>query len=88
MVGISVDGREDSTALVARLGLHYPLLSDPDLHVASAYGVAMKGRDIAVPSVFVVRGDRTIVYRKVGETVGDRPTPDEIVAQVTAAAGH
>jgi peroxiredoxin len=87
LVGISVDGREDSTALVARLGLHYPLLSDPDLRVASAYGVAMKGRDIAVPSVFVVRGDR-IVYRKVGETVGDRPTPDEVVAQVTAAAGH
>jgi peroxiredoxin len=53
--------------------------------VASAYGVAMKGRDIAVPSVFVVKRDRTIAWEKIGENVGDRPSADDIVAQVTAA---
>jgi peroxiredoxin len=71
--------------LAADLGLRFPLLSDPDLRVATAYGVAMKGRDIAVPSVFVVRTDRSIAFRKVGETMADRPTADEVVAQVTAA---
>jgi peroxiredoxin len=71
--------------MATELGLHFPLLSDPDLRVASAYGVAMKGRDIAVPSLFVVKTDRTIAFRKVGENVGDRPTPDEVVAQVQAA---
>lgn len=70
---------------MAKLGLHFPLLSDPDLHVTSSYGVAMKGRDIAVPSVYVVRQDHTISFHKVGETVGDRPSPDEVLAQVTAA---
>jgi hypothetical protein len=44
----------------------------------------MKGRDIAVPSVFVVRPDRTIAFRKVGETVGDRPSADDVIAQVGA----
>ena len=55
------------------------------MHVVSAYGLAMKGRDIAVPSVYVVRQNRTIAFNKVGETVGDRPSPDEVVAQVNAA---
>jgi peroxiredoxin len=70
---------------VAKLGLHFPLLSDADMRVVTAYGVAMKGRDIAVPSVYVVRQNRTIAFHKVGETVGDRASPDEVVAQVTAA---
>ena len=84
-MGISVDHADDSKALVAKLGLQFPLLSDPDMHVVSAYGVAMKHRDIAVPSVYVVRQDHSIAFQKVGETVGDRPSPDEVVAQVTAA---
>jgi peroxiredoxin len=85
MVGICVDSPAESTELTQKLGIHYPLLSDADLHVALAYGVAMKGRDIAVPSVFVVRADRTIAWSKVGETVTDRPTADVVLAQVRAA---
>ena len=86
LVAISVDGKDDSSALSQKLGLHYPLLSDPDMHVISAYGVAMKGRDIAVPSVFVVRKDGSIAYGRVGENVADRPTPEDVVAQITATA--
>lgn len=55
------------------------------MRVMSAYGVAMKHRDIAVPSVYVVRQSGVIAFQKVGETVGDRPSPDEVIAQVTAA---
>jgi len=46
----------------------------------------MKGRDIAVPSVFVLRPDRTIAWSKVGESVTDRPAVDEVLAQARAAA--
>ncbi len=87
VVGISVDSAADSTELVKKIDLHFPLLSDPDMHTILAYGVGMQGRDIAVPSVFVVKPDRTIVYTKVGETMADRPSADEILAQVKAAAG-
>jgi peroxiredoxin len=88
MVAISVDSPAESTTLAEKLGTRYPLLSDADLHVALAYGVAMKGRDIAVPSVFVVRPDRTIAWTKVGESVTDRPTPDAVLAQVRAATAE
>jgi peroxiredoxin len=86
MVAISVDPAADSSRLAADLGLHFPLLSDPDLLVASAYGVAMKGRDIAVPSVFVVGRDRTITWRQVGEDMTDRPSSGEVLEQVRRAA--
>jgi peroxiredoxin len=82
-----VDAPRDSADLVKKLGLHFPLLSDPDMRTILAYGVAMKGRDIAVPSVFVVQQDRAITYTKVGETVTDRPLADEVLAQAKAAAG-
>jgi len=85
MVAISVDPAADSTKLAADLGLHFPLLSDADLHAASAYGVAMQGRDLAVPSVFVVRRDRTIGWKKVGEDVTDRPSGAEVVEQARKA---
>jgi peroxiredoxin len=86
MVAISVDPAADSSKLAADLGLHFPLLSDADLRVASAYGVAMKGRDIAVPSVFVVRRDRTIAWKKIGEEMTDRPSTSDVLEQVRKAA--
>jgi peroxiredoxin len=86
MVAISVDPAADSSKLATDLGLHYPLLGDTDLHVASAYGVAMQGRDIAVPSVFVVRRDRTIAWKKIGEDMTDRPAASEVLEQVRKAA--
>jgi peroxiredoxin len=88
-VAISVDPAADSTKLAKDLGLTYPLLSDADLAVASTYGVAMAGRDIAVPSVFVVRADRSIAWKAVGENMTDRPKATDVLAQAKeAAAAH
>ncbi len=84
-MAISVDPAADSSKLAADLGVHFPLLSDADLRTASAYGVAMQGRDIAVPSVFVVRRDRTIAWKKVGEDITDRPSAGEVLEQVRKA---
>jgi len=86
LAGISVDARDDSVKLASELGLKFRLLSDADLRVASAYGVAMAGKDIAVPSVFIVRPDRTIAFKKVGEAIDDRPTAADVLAQVRAIA--
>jgi peroxiredoxin len=81
-----VDPKEESVKLAQELGLHFPLLRDDGLRVASAYGVAMEGRDIAVPSVFVVNKDRAIVWKQVGENMTDRASPAEVVHQAHAAA--
>jgi peroxiredoxin len=71
--------------MAAELGLHFRLVRDADLRVAIAYGVAMQGRDIAVPAVFVVRADRVIAWKQVGEDMTDRASPRDILAQVRAA---
>ena len=85
IAAISVDEREDSVGLAERLRIQFPLLSDQGLKVASAYGVAMKGRDIAVPATFVVLPGGATYWRKVGESMTDRPTRDEILGVVDQA---
>lgn len=80
LFAISVDAREDSVTLAGKLNIHFPLLEDVGLKTALAYGVAMDGEDIAVPSVFVVSRDGKIVFRHVGESLSDRPTPDDLLA--------
>lgn len=81
-MAISVDTTEESVALAGKLGLPFALLADPGLKAALAYGVAMDGEEIAVPAVFVVTRDRRIVYRHVGESITDRPTPDDMLAAI------
>ena len=86
LAAISVDEPADSRALAEKLGLPFPLLSDPEAKVIEAYGVAMAGERIAVPATFVVRPDRTIAWQHVSETVPDRPPLDVIRREVAAAA--
>jgi len=54
-------------------------LRDEGLRVALAYGVAMEGRDIAVPAVFVVLPSGLIYWKQVGESVADRPSNAQIL---------
>ena len=80
VVYISVDPPAVSRAKMAEpIGGAVPLLSDPDLAVAKAYGVAMQGRDIAVPATFIVAPDRSIAYRYVGESMNDRPSTAHVL---------
>lgn|SRR5690606_30899319 len=83
VVAISADSAADSRALRERLGLPFPLLSDPDAAVAAAYGVAMKRQDIAIPSTFVVLPDRTIAWSYVGENASDRPQAELVLEQLS-----
>jgi peroxiredoxin len=84
LVAISVDTLEESVGLAGKLDIQYPLLSDEGLKTALAYGVAMDGDDIAVPSVFIVGTDMKVKFAYVGESVTDRPSPDRILELATA----
>lgn len=79
IAAISVDTREESAELSKSLELPYPLLEDKGLAVALQWGVAMEGRDIAVPAVFVVLPNGTIFWKQVGENVADRPSSSKIL---------
>ena len=85
LAAISVDEPEDSIKFAGQIGARYPLLRDDGLKVSIAYGVAMEGRDIPVPAVFVVLPDGRIFWRQVGESVSDRPTNAQILDVVDRA---
>lgn len=82
LAAISVDEPADSQALAERLGLEFPLLSDPDARVIAAFGVQMQGQALAVPATFVVRPDRSIAWHYVGDTVPDRPPVDVVREEI------
>ena len=73
--------------MVDELGIPFPLLSDQALDAALAYGVAMEGRDIALPAVFVITQDGEIAWRTVGEALDDRPSLAEILAELDKLPG-
>jgi peroxiredoxin len=85
LVAISADDASDSRALRERLGLNFPLLSDPDVTVATAYGVAMKRQDIAIPAIFLVMPNREVFWKYVGENPSDRPAEDVVFEQLALA---
>ena len=74
VVGISVDSPEQNRAMVEKLLLPFPLLSDPDSRVIREWGVLNEAEaDIAKPALFLVRPDRSIAFEYVGHDFTDRP---------------
>jgi peroxiredoxin Q/BCP len=64
--GVNPASAESHAGYAARLGLNFPLLSDPDLAVAGAYGALRPdGRSIA-RSVVVIGRDGVIRYSQAG----------------------
>jgi len=79
VAAICVDTVEQNRAMVDKLLLPFPILSDPDATVIERWGVlntAEKG--IAKPALFLVLPDRSVTFRYVGEDFTDRPADDEL----------
>ena len=83
-VGISVDSPAQQSAMVDKLGLPFPLLSDADRTGAvEPLGVADERdpREISRPAMVLVAPDRTEAWRYVSRDFADRLPEDEVVAQ-------
>ena len=79
LAGISVDPIENNRAMVEKLLLPFPLLSDPEGRVTKEWGVWTDTEGgIAKPSIFAIRKDRSIGWAYVGRDFADRPTDDEL----------
>lgn len=65
--------------------MNFPLLTDADVAVATAYGVAMKGQDIAIPATFLVMPNREVFWKYAGENPSDRPPEDVVFEQLALA---
>ena len=87
LAGISVDPVENNRAMVAKLLLPFPLLSDPEGRVIKEWGVWNDGDGgIAKPAIFAVRRDGSIGWTYVGRDFADRPTDDELFDSLRGAA--
>ena len=64
----------------------YPLLADPACTVSATYGVAFQMRihtEISTrPATFLIDRDGTLRYARRAKTYNDRPTTDEIIAEL------
>jgi len=79
LVGISVDPVANNQAMVDKLMLPFPLLSDPEGRVIKAWGVWTDGDGgVARPSIFAISRDGSIAWRYVGQDFADRPTDEEL----------
>jgi peroxiredoxin len=87
VVAIVVDARETNAALADRLGVRYPILSDPELATIRAWGVEDEGKDIALPSTVVIDGEGRVAWSYVGDRPGDRPLVDHVITVLKALPG-
>ena len=88
VVAIVVDPPENNQAMIDKLLLPFPILSDPEGAVIREWGVLNPAEhDIAQAAIFGIRRDGTIPYSYVGTDYADRPSDDELfrgLEEVTA----
>ncbi len=83
IVCISVDSPLRNAALINKLKLPFPLLSDPDRSGAiEPYGAAdtTDKRNIARPATFVIAPDREVVFSAMSRDYADRTQEEAAVA--------
>ena len=79
-MAVSVDEPKDSTELATKLGLTYPLLSDPNQTAIRAFGVADESTGVAWPTLFVVGRDGKVAARFFTESYKKRATTNDVLA--------
>jgi len=84
LVGISPDSVDKLNDMREKVGLSFPLLSDPEFVAAKAFGVAFKKGDRAlpVPSIFVVAPNGSIQYIYVNPNYRERLDNKVLTAMV------
>ena len=79
LVAISVDEVATGRAMTDKLGLGFPILSDPKAEVIRAFGVLDEDTEIAWPSIFVIGSDGTILQRWLADTYSQRVATDDVL---------
>lgn len=87
LLAVSVDPPEASGRLAGERGIPFPLLSDPDREVIHRFGVADRDDPLAVPAIFLVGRDGSILWSQVGEFIGKRPGVSHLLEVIDARTG-
>ena len=82
---ICVDSVEQNRAMVEKLLLWFPVLSDPEGEVIKRYEVWNPNEGgIARPSLFLVLPDGSVSFSHVGRDFADRPADEELFGAAAA----
>jgi len=89
LVAVSVDSVEQNRGVVEKLGLTFPVLSDPGLVAVDAFGLRHSGGnpfpeppttgDIARPAIYVIENS-AIRWRDLTDSYRVRVDPDDVLA--------
>ena len=90
IAGISVDNPEESRRMAQKLGLAFPLLSDPKNEVIRKYdllhtGGGPKASDIARPAEFLIDSAGNVLWVNLAESVVVRARPAQVLKAWDAA---
>jgi len=85
IAGISVDSTQRNAAMVEKLVLPFPLLSDPDGAVIQRYDVWDGEAKIAVPAIAVIDRSATVSYLYKGHDFADRPGDEAVFEALDSA---
>lgn len=85
---ISPDDPEKLADFVAEESLEIPMLRDPELAVADAYGVVADNGKVPHPTTVVIAPDGTVTWLRVDEDYSQRPPTDNILAALGAAGNE
>ena len=83
VIAVSTDTPEDVGQLKVKLGLGFDVYSDTDLQTITKWGVENYDTNIAKPATFVIQKGGAVTFKKIGTGASDRPTVDEVLAQLT-----
>ena len=85
VLAVSTDDLWGAERAVDHLDLGFPILFDPDAEVVQSYGVYNLLNDrYATPSTFVIDKKGNVRWKYIGRNYRDRPTNQQIIAQLEA----
>ena len=65
------------------VGAEFPVLADATQYVTKSYGVYnLLNDNVAAPATFIITPDGAIGWRHIAESITDRPTSVEILAEI------
>ena len=89
VAGVVVDSVEQNRAMVDKLLLPFPILSDPESRVIREWDLLNAAEhDVAKPAIFAIRPDGIFSYSYVGEDYTDRPSDEELFAGLAEVGAH
>lgn len=78
IAGVSVDPPEHDKAMIEKLALPFPLLSDPKSDLAKRCGLWNDEESVAVPAIMIVDRGGIVHYLYAGQNFTDRPGDEAV----------